>query len=83
VEPRGPIFWKHPGPRALLDGRKTKSMLIGPSAKQKISFVEALQNRRLYGNIECLSLWPTYIAEKGRTLGKTYGIKVNCSWEHP
>jgi len=24
-----------------------------------------------------------YIGEKGRTLGKTYGIKVRCYWEHP
>jgi len=23
------------------------------------------------------------IGEKGRTLGKTYGIKVRCYWEHP
>jgi hypothetical protein len=31
----------------------------------------------------CLPLWPTYIHEQGRTLGKTYGIKVRCYWEHP
>jgi hypothetical protein len=24
-----------------------------------------------------------YIGEKGRTLGKTYEIKVRCYWEHP
>jgi hypothetical protein len=23
------------------------------------------------------------IGEEGRTLGKTYGIKVRCYWEHP
>jgi len=28
-------------------------------------------------------LWPIYIGEKGRTLGKTYGIKGRCYWEHP
>jgi len=33
--------------------------------------------------MECLLLWPTYKGEKGRTLGKTYGIKVRCYWEHP
>jgi len=33
--------------------------------------------------MECLPLWPTYIDEKGRTLGKTYGIKARCNWEHP
>jgi len=32
---------------------------------------------------ECVSLWPTYIGEEGRTLGKTYGIKTTCYWEHP
>jgi len=30
-----------------------------------------------------VSLWPTYIGEKGRTLGKTHGIKAKCYWEHP
>jgi predicted adenine nucleotide alpha hydrolase (AANH) superfamily ATPase len=30
-----------------------------------------------------LFLWPRYIGEKGRTLGKTYGIKPRCYWEHP
>jgi hypothetical protein len=28
-------------------------------------------------------LWPTYLGEKGRTLSKTYGIKVRRYWEHP
>jgi hypothetical protein len=32
--------------------------------------------------MECLSLSPTYIGEKGRALGKTYGIKARCYWEH-
>jgi len=26
---------------------------------------------------------PIYIGEEGRTLGKTYGIKARCYWEHP
>jgi len=33
--------------------------------------------------LQCFPLWPIYIGEKGRTLGKTYGIKVRCYWEHP
>ncbi len=41
------------------------------------------QNRKFYGKMECLPLWPTYIGEKGRTLGKTYEIKARCYWEHP
>jgi hypothetical protein len=45
--------------------------------------METPQNRRFYGKMECLPLWPTYIGEKGRTLGKTHGIKVRCYWEHP
>jgi hypothetical protein len=36
-----------------------------------------------YGKMKCLPLWPTYIGEKGRTLGKTFGIKARCDWEHP
>jgi hypothetical protein len=27
------------------------------------------------------TLWPSYIGEKGRTLGKTYEIKARCYWE--
>jgi hypothetical protein len=44
--------------------------------------MEAPQNRILYGKTQCLPLWPTYRGEKGRNLGKTYGIKVRCYWEH-
>jgi hypothetical protein len=37
------------------------------------------KNRRFYGKMECLlPLWPSYIGEKGRTLGKTYRIKARC-----
>jgi hypothetical protein len=43
--------------------------------------MEALKNKRFNGKMKCLPLWPSYIGEKGRTLGKTYEIKVN--WEHP
>ncbi len=32
--------------------------------------------------MECLPLWPMSVGEKGRTLGKTYGIKVRYYWEH-
>jgi hypothetical protein len=46
--------------------------LIGPS---QISVkTMGSQNRTFYGMMECLSLSPSYIGEKGRTLGKTYGI---------
>jgi hypothetical protein len=55
--------------------------LIGPLQK-KVETIETPQNRRFYGKMECLPLWPTYIGEKGRTLGKTYGIKARCYWEH-
>jgi hypothetical protein len=44
--------------------------------------MEAPQNRRFNGKIECHLLWPTYIGEKGRTLSKMYGIKARCYWEH-
>jgi hypothetical protein len=53
-----------------------------PIAK-KIEIMDTPKNRRLILKIECIPLWPTYIGEKGRTLGKTYGIKVRCYWEHP
>jgi hypothetical protein len=43
--------------------------------------MEASQNRNFYGILECLPLWPTYIAEKGKALGKTCGIKARCYWE--
>ncbi len=50
---------------------------------KKIEIIEAPKNRRFYGMMKCLPLWPSYISEKGRTLGKTYGIKVRCYWEYP
>jgi hypothetical protein len=40
------------------------------------------KNRRFYRKMECLLLWPSYIGEKGRTLGKTYRIKDRLYWEH-
>jgi hypothetical protein len=57
--------------------------LIGPSQKKKVETMEVPKiEERFYGKMKCLSLWPTYIGEKGRTLGKTYGIKARCYWEH-
>jgi hypothetical protein len=32
--------------------------------------------------MECFPIWPTYIGEKGRTLGKTHGIKAKCYLVH-
>ncbi len=40
-------------------------------------------SRNIEDSMEHLPLWCTYIGEKGRTLGKTYGIKARCYWEHP
>jgi hypothetical protein len=37
--------------------------------------MEVPQNRKLFGKIKCLSLWPTYVSEKGRTLAKHMGLK--------
>ncbi len=45
--------------------------------------MEVPQNRRFCRDVEILALWPIYIGEKGRTSGKTYGIKVRGYWEHP
>jgi len=47
--------------------------LIGPSQK-KVETMEAPQNKRFYEKMDSLPLWPNYIIERGRTLGKTYGI---------
>jgi hypothetical protein len=45
--------------------------------------MEALPNRKFYEKMACISLCPRYKGEKGMTLGKTYGIKARCYWEHP
>jgi hypothetical protein len=45
--------------------------------------MELPQIRRFYGKMKHIPLWPIYISEKGRTLGKKYGIKVRCYWETP
>jgi hypothetical protein len=49
--------------------------------KTKTRTLKAPLNRRFYGKMECLPLWPSYIGEK--TLGKTYRIKVRWYREHP
>jgi hypothetical protein len=59
------------------------SQLDWSITKKKVETMEASQNRRSYGKMESLPLWPTCIGEKGRTLGKTYKIKARCYWEHP
>jgi hypothetical protein len=42
--------------------------------KKKIETMGAPQNRRFYGKMDCLPLWPSYIGEKGRT-SKHMGLK--------
>jgi hypothetical protein len=42
-----------------------------PIAKKKVETMEVPQNRRFYGKMECLLLWPTYIGEKAKALDKT------------
>jgi len=48
--------------------------LIDPSQKE-VETMEVPQIKRFYGKMECLPIWPTYIGEKGRTLGKNMGLK--------
>jgi hypothetical protein len=54
-----------------------------PIPKIKLKVWRLPQNRRFYGKMECLPPWRTHIGEKGRTLGKTFGNKMRCYWEHP
>jgi hypothetical protein len=43
-----------------------------PIAKKNIvETIEATQNGIFHAKMECFSLWPAYMGEKGRTLGKT------------
>jgi hypothetical protein len=52
--------------------------------KIKIETMEAPQNRRFYGKMECHPLWPTYIyLRRGGLWAKHKGVKVRCYWEHP
>jgi hypothetical protein len=47
-----------------------------PITKKSLNYGGSPQNRRFYGKMKCLPLWPSYIGEKGRNFGqKTYGIK--------
>jgi len=61
---------------ATLDTRKVEFVGLSQTKKKKFESMEAPQNRRFDGKIGSLALWPSYIGEKGRTLGKTYGIKA-------
>jgi hypothetical protein len=38
--------------------------------QKKVEIMEAPQNRRVYGKVKFLPLWPSYIGEKGRTFGQ-------------
>ncbi len=51
--------------------------------KRKLKIGMVPQNRRLLWSCGASPLAYLYIGEKGRTLGKTYGIKARCYWEHP
>jgi hypothetical protein len=51
--------------------------------RKKVETVKVPQKRKFHGKMKYLSLWPSHIGEKRRTLGKTYGIKAKCYWEHP
>jgi hypothetical protein len=55
---------------------------LAHNPKKKVETMEAPQNRRFYTKMECLPLWPTYIGEEGRILGKISGIKERCYGEH-
>jgi hypothetical protein len=35
-----------------------------PCAKKKVQIAKTPQNRRFYGKLRCLPLWPTYKGEK-------------------
>jgi hypothetical protein len=48
--------------------------LIGP-LQRKVGTTEPLQSKRFFRKMQYLLLWPTYIVERGRGLGKTYGLK--------
>jgi len=63
----------------VLSNETCSKNLIGPLQKKKLKLWRLLQNRILFGKDGV----PNYIGEKGRTLGKTYGIKARCYWEHP
>jgi hypothetical protein len=60
---------------------ETKNTIV--KLQNKVETMEAPQNKSFYEKMECLTFWPTYVHERGRTLGKTYGIKARCYWDHP
>ncbi len=58
----------------------TKNTIV--PLQNKVETMEAPQNKSFYEKMECLMFWPSYVHERGRTLGKTYGIKARCYWDH-
>jgi hypothetical protein len=49
-----------------------------PNYKKKINVCILFLSMNFLSLMCSYSLWPTYIGEKGRTLGNTYGIKASC-----
>ncbi len=56
---------------------ETKTQLSNHKTKLKLSRLPKI--KAFMERLECLTLWPTYVREKGRTLGKTYGIKASAT----
>jgi hypothetical protein len=53
-----------------------------PIAKKKLKLWRLLKIEDSMERWSAMTLWPRYKGEKGKTLGKTYGIKVRYYWEH-
>ncbi len=53
----------------------------GPITKNSWNYRDSPKDKILWKD-GSLPLRPTYIGEKGSTLGKTYGIQVRYCWEH-
>jgi hypothetical protein len=81
-------YGKHIGNLGNLMGThwELKGDIVGthwePEENEKKSSQKSLSSFLAWPNTPCKE-HPTYTGEKGRTLGKTYGIKARCYWEHP
>jgi hypothetical protein len=53
-----------------------------PITKKKLELWRLLKIEDSMERWSASPFGPTYIGEKGRTLGKRNGIKARCYWEH-
>ncbi len=83
--------WEHIGKQGKMEKKISPPPKFGNKSKAPWAFPLARWNSSSQNSLSQLFIWantpskehPSYIGEKWRILGKTYGFEIWCYWEHP